>query len=107
MSALDEVQLVPEHAAIVLHLLMVGVGRGLLELDDDVDRGAVMAAFEGIKILGKLVLLAVAKGQTSDKQRNQAQDGEASAPRRRFEETVAGGLLSICKCRRGHEVLQT
>src|SRR5437762_11300273 len=64
MGSFDDVQLCLQYSTLVLHLLMVDSGRCLIELDDHVDRGAVMAAFESIKVFGQLMFLAVGKGQS-------------------------------------------
>ena len=45
MGSLDNVQLPLQDSALVVHLLMVGLGRSLVELDDDVHHSAVMTAF--------------------------------------------------------------
>ena len=42
---------------------MMGIRRRLVELDDHVDRGAVMPAFECFEVLGQLMLLAAGKGR--------------------------------------------
>ncbi len=41
MRAFNDVQFGLQNTALVLHLLMVGIGRCLIELDDHVYRGAV------------------------------------------------------------------
>jgi len=73
VRSLDEVQVRFQNSALALHLLMVGSRRRLIELDDHVNRSAVMAAFESLKVSGQLVLFAAGKGQSSDKQHDQCQ----------------------------------
>src|SRR5258707_13900446 len=80
MRGLDEVQLRLQDPALALHLLMVGSGRCLVELDDHVNGGAVMAAFESIEVRRKLVVLPVGKGQSCSQQRDQNQECKPCTP---------------------------
>src|SRR5438132_13146547 len=94
MGSFDDVQLCLQYSALVLHLLMVDSGRCLMELDDHVDRGAVMAAFESIKVFGQLMFLAVGKGQSGGQQRDQGKEHEPRAPgRSRLSDAASGGWL--------------
>ena len=61
---------------------MVGCGRRLVELDDHVDSGAVLAAFQGVKVARNLMVLAIGKRQSRSKQGEQGQPGKAPAPSR-------------------------
>ena len=82
MGSLDDVQFRFQDAALSLHLLMVGSRRRLLVLDDHVNRGAVVAAFQSVEIFGQLILLAVSKGQSGGQQGDQSQKRDPRAPRR-------------------------
>jgi len=77
VRSLDEVQVRFQNSALALHLLMVGSRRRLIELDDHVNRSAVM---ESLKVSGQLVLFALRKGQPSDKQHDQCQQCQPRAP---------------------------
>src|SRR2546429_4296962 len=68
MSSFDDVQPCLQGSALVLHLMMMGITRRLVELNDHVHRGAVMAAFDSIKLFGQLMLFAVGKGRTGCQQ---------------------------------------
>ena len=59
---------------------MMGIGRRLVELDDDIHRGATRAAFQGFKVLRHLALVAVGKGQSGSQQDDQRQEREPRAP---------------------------
>ena len=59
VRALDEVQLGLQNPALVLYLLMVGLGRCLIELYDYDPGGADVAAFENVKVVRQFVLVAI------------------------------------------------
>src|SRR5260370_8641237 len=80
MGPLDKVQLRLQGPALSLHLLMVGTRRRLVELDNDVYRGAVLAALYRVKIVGQFVLLAVSRGRSGSHQCNQDSEGKPPAP---------------------------
>ena len=80
MSSFDDVELCLKGSTLVLHLLMMGSGRRLVELNDHVHRGAVMAAFDSIKLFGQLMLFAVGKGRTGCQQYDQGQERKPRSP---------------------------
>src|SRR5260370_1333343 len=85
-------------------LLRVGSGRRLVELDDHVDRGAVMAAFDSVEVFGQLMLLAVGKRSSGSQQSNQGQEREPPAPSRCLQEWITGGFLRSRRIGRMHEL---
>src|SRR5260370_40620075 len=75
---------------------MVGIGRCLIELDDNVHSGAVIAAFESVKVFRQLAL-AVGKGQSGSQQGDQRQEGKPRAPSRCLKDArVRGSPCSAC-----------
>src|SRR5438132_13724928 len=102
MTSFDDVQPCLQGSALVLHLLMMGISRRLVELNDHVHRGTVMVAFDSIKLFGQLMLFAVGKGRTGCQQYDQGQEREPRAPCRCFQDGIAG--WSLCSRRKGHEL---
>src|SRR5258708_19764279 len=80
MRTLNKVQFRFQDTAPVLHPLMMGIGRCLIELDDHVHGGAVVAPFEDVKVVRQLMLVAVGKAQSGNQQREQGQKREPCAP---------------------------
>ena len=95
MGTFDDVQFRLQHPALFPYLLMLGMRRRLVELNDYVHRGAVMTAFESVKIFGQLVLLPVSKGGANRKQANYNRQQHASTPRRGGERRISEVLFLL------------